>query len=279
MLDGLRILLAEDNPTNQMVAVQMLETLGADVTVATDGEEALEILGARDFDILLIDIEMPRKNGIEVVRALRAPGSRHAAVPMIALTAYVMREHREAIDAAGADGVIAKPIISIAEFGEQILALSARRLQRAPTAAAAAAARDPGATGRGAGQAAPVNGERCAPTGSRPAIDLEALAALGDAIGPAALAEILEKADADLRDAGAMLTRGLDASDEAAIRGALHILTGLAGSVGAGPLDNCARALQAAVHSGDSTQIQELGAAVPAAIEAALRGLASVRAG
>jgi CheY-like chemotaxis protein len=95
-LSGLRVLLAEDNPTNQLVATQMLESLGASVVLAEDGAEALEILGLGTFDVLLIDIEMPRVNGIEMIRTVRGYSGPAAEVPMIALTAYVMREHRAA---------------------------------------------------------------------------------------------------------------------------------------------------------------------------------------
>ncbi|MCL5778061.1 response regulator [Limibaculum sp. FT325] len=264
MLDGLRILLAEDNPTNQMVAVQMLEALGAGVTVASDGGEALEILETRDFDILLVDIEMPRKNGIEVIRTLRQPGGRHRDVPMIALTAYVMREHRQAIDAAGADGVIAKPIISIAEFGRQILDLAGRRNGRDARGPASDA-------GRAVAEAVP---DRAWPEPvPAAAVDREALATLRQAVGAEAFAEILEKAQADLGDAGALLAAGVESGDETAIRGALHILTGLAGSVGADALDGAARAMQEAIHAGDSARAAALGEALPAAIEAALLDL------
>ena len=106
-LSGLRVLLAEDNPTNQLVAAQMLESLGASVLLAEDGAEALEIVAREPFDVMLVDIEMPRVSGIEVLRTVRGLSGPIAEVPMIALTAYVMREHRAAIDAAGADDSLA----------------------------------------------------------------------------------------------------------------------------------------------------------------------------
>lgn len=121
-LAGMSVLLAEDNPTNQMVATHMLESLGAEVTVAHDGAEALEVLGGRTFDVALIDIEMPRISGLDLIRQLRSKPGPAAAMPMIALTAYVMREHRAVIEDAGADGIISKPIVSIGKFGSEILA-------------------------------------------------------------------------------------------------------------------------------------------------------------
>ena len=84
-LSGLNILLAEDNPTNQLVAVQMLESLGATVTLAVDGAEALEILDGKLFDVALIDIEMPRVSGIELIQRLREDRGPVADMPMIAI--------------------------------------------------------------------------------------------------------------------------------------------------------------------------------------------------
>ena len=116
-LSGLTILVAEDNETNQILVRQMLEGMGARMVLARDGQEALDLLAQTPVDIALIDIEMPRLSGIEVMQRLRARAG--FDTPLIALTAYVMRENREAIYAAGADGVIAKPIGSVASFGRR----------------------------------------------------------------------------------------------------------------------------------------------------------------
>lgn len=264
MLEGLKILLAEDNPTNQLVAVQMLSALGADVTVAADGIEALETLETDHFDVLLVDIEMPRLNGLEVITRLRRGGGQHAQVPMIALTAYVMREHRQAIDAAGADGVIAKPIISIAEFGEQVLRLSARRLGKR----------------RNLGESAPCDGRGKAGIGGSPppseaeVLNRAALDTLGATIGQPALDEILEKAEIDIRANGTRLERGLEEGDYAEVRAAAHILAGLAGTIGAERLEADVRMLQDATRSGDMRAMADAGRRLRSDIEAALAALA-----
>ena len=70
-LKGRRVLLAEDNITNQMVATQMLDALGMRVDVANDGAEALEMIERRHYDLYLIDIEMPRVSGLDVIRGIR----------------------------------------------------------------------------------------------------------------------------------------------------------------------------------------------------------------
>ncbi|MHA1128450.1 MAG: ATP-binding protein, partial [Alphaproteobacteria bacterium] len=118
-LSHLNILLAEDNVTNQLVVTQMLKSMGAKFQVASDGVEMLAMFEREEFDVVLLDIEMPRKSGLEVLREIRARDDVKSGIPMIALTAYVMPEHREKIVAAGADGVIAKPIAGIAPLGQQ----------------------------------------------------------------------------------------------------------------------------------------------------------------
>ena len=132
---GLRVLLAEDNPTNQMVASQMLRALKAEVIVCSDGVEALERFEAEPVDLVVVDIEMPRLSGLDVIRAIRARGDARAQVPIVALTAYAMREHRERIAAAGANGLISKPITSVEALGRGLAAHVAPRALRRRRAA------------------------------------------------------------------------------------------------------------------------------------------------
>ncbi len=105
-----RILVAEDNPVNQLVAVRMLESLGYDSPlVAADGEEALEVLRRERCDLVLMDLHMPRMDGIEAslrIREMFAEGSRPAVV---ALTADAIEESRAACCAAGMAGFLTKP--------------------------------------------------------------------------------------------------------------------------------------------------------------------------
>jgi two-component system aerobic respiration control sensor histidine kinase ArcB len=125
-LSQVEILIAEDNPTNQTILRGMLERLGARPVFASNGAEALDALSHARFDIALIDIEMPELNGLEVMRAVRARADAAATMPLVALTAYVLRDNREAIYAAGADGIIGKPVSSTEEFGRTILRYAGR---------------------------------------------------------------------------------------------------------------------------------------------------------
>ncbi|WP_176507660.1 MULTISPECIES: hybrid sensor histidine kinase/response regulator [Pseudomonas] len=103
-----RILLVEDNPVNQLVAKGMLAKLGCQVEVATQGVEALEWLEREDFDLVLMDCNMPVMDGYEASRRIRQSG-RWPELPIVALTANAMPEERERCRAAGMSDYLAKP--------------------------------------------------------------------------------------------------------------------------------------------------------------------------
>ena len=106
-----RILVADDNETNQMVAVQMLRRLGCQSEVAANGLEVIEALKKIPFDAILMDCQMPEMDGYEATRAIRsaeAASGRH--VPIIAMTANAMRGDREKCLQSGMDDYLAKPV-------------------------------------------------------------------------------------------------------------------------------------------------------------------------
>ena len=108
----LRILLAEDNLTNQKVAVGMLARLGLKVDVALDGQEAVLALESNRYDLVLMDCQMPAMNGYEATRTIRDPASAvlDHAVPIVALTANAFQEDRELCLQAGMDDFLTKPL-------------------------------------------------------------------------------------------------------------------------------------------------------------------------
>jgi signal transduction histidine kinase/CheY-like chemotaxis protein len=109
---GLKVLLAEDNPVNALLARTVLTRAGGLVTVAADGEEALEAFRAAegDFDLVLLDLRMPRLDGLGAARRLRTMGEKGANVPIVALTAEASAEDRVAALAAGMNDFATKPI-------------------------------------------------------------------------------------------------------------------------------------------------------------------------
>ena len=109
---GRRVLLVEDNVINQKVARALLERAGHQVTVAGQGADALARIEAGDYDIVLMDIQMPVMDGLEATRLIRARGDAKARLPIIAMTANAMEGAREEYLAAGMDEYISKPIES-----------------------------------------------------------------------------------------------------------------------------------------------------------------------
>ena len=109
-LSGARLLVVEDNETNQVVVRDLLVGWGAEVDVVGDGVAALERLDAVAYDLVLMDVQMPRMDGLEATRRLRHDlGS---DVPVIALTASMLRENRQEAFAAGMDAFVSKPFKS-----------------------------------------------------------------------------------------------------------------------------------------------------------------------
>jgi two-component system, sensor histidine kinase and response regulator len=112
-LNGLRVLLAEDNAINQQIAVELLEGVGATVDVANNGREAVEKLLARSgdvrYDLVLMDLQMPEMDGYQATARIRAD-PRLADIPIIAMTAHAMAEERDRCLAAGMRAHITKPI-------------------------------------------------------------------------------------------------------------------------------------------------------------------------
>ncbi len=108
---GFDILLAEDNRTNQLVAVGILQKMGHRVVVAENGKRALEILESSAFDAILMDVQMPEMDGFEATAAIRRKQSRIGIyTPIIAMTAHAMEGDRERCIDAGMDDYISKPI-------------------------------------------------------------------------------------------------------------------------------------------------------------------------
>jgi signal transduction histidine kinase/CheY-like chemotaxis protein len=107
---GARLLLVEDNPINQKVALLMLHKLGYQVDVANNGFEALHAAASAHYDLILMDCVMPEMDGFEATRRLRSGGGHGAEVPIIAMTANAFADDRKACLAAGMNDFLSKPV-------------------------------------------------------------------------------------------------------------------------------------------------------------------------
>lgn len=119
-LDQLRVLLVDDNQDNQLLISRILKRRGATVTTASDGRIGVETARAQDFDVILMDIQMPVMNGYDAIRELRASGD---PTPIVALTAHALKEERDACFANGCNGYLTKPV----DAGELVSALQRYR--------------------------------------------------------------------------------------------------------------------------------------------------------
>ena len=107
---GQSVLVVEDNAVNRTIAREMLERLGATVTEARDGVEGVALAGARRFDLILMDISMPRMDGVDATKAIRSGGGASSAARIAALTAHALPDDLARFTAAGMERALLKPV-------------------------------------------------------------------------------------------------------------------------------------------------------------------------
>ena len=247
-LDGLSLLLVEDNSINQMVASRLLESAGARVEVVGGGAAALAMLAAapRRFDAVLMDIQMPGMDGYVTTREIRARFG--FDLPVIAMTANALPADHERSLAAGMNDHVSKPLDI-----ERLYATIAKWTRRAPPRLVAPP---------------PVA------AGPPELPDLDLVVALRRVVGDR---DLLKEVMADFvvshGDAAATLERDLAAGDHAAVARFAHDLRTLAGNVGALPLSQAATALQTAARQRDAVETVRCGGEVLQRLEVALRSV------
>jgi signal transduction histidine kinase/FixJ family two-component response regulator len=200
--DAYHILLVEDMPVNRIVGRGMLNSLGHKVDLACDGEEALEKLKSNSYDLVLMDMQMPKLNGLAATRAIRAWGGAYASLPIVAMTANAFHSDRVECLAAGMNDFVTKPI----ELNELDAAI--RRVM-------------------------PMSGERPAPAAPPAALcDRQKLASLVNYIGVNGFAEILEELVADSEHLLAEIGTALKAGESGSALAALDSLSEAATTLG-----------------------------------------------
>lgn len=214
----LRILVAEDTPASQLVIRTMLEKRGHQVVLTEDGQFALEAASAQDFDLILLDIQMPRKSGYEAVADIRHLSGRRGAVPVVALSAQAFVTDRQRALEAGFDDHLAKPVRP-----QELTQLLTR-------VAEGAFARPPNP------DVDPIE----------PMDDVDMLAELEQICGPEVFSTLLHSAIENIRAEHAALDAALAQGDESSARKAAHKLAGVMGQYSSASTALAATALETA---------------------------------
>ncbi len=234
MLPHGRVLLVEDNPINREVALDILTSGGIVPDLACDGAEAVERAQQSDYDLILMDIQMPVMDGLVATRAIRAM-ARHARTPIVAMTANAFEEDRRKCIAAGMDDYLAKPVTptTLREKLRRWLPLAARGEAAAPEAPAALPADLPDFHGI-------------------PGLDVEAglTAALGR---PDRYARLLGMFARHHAEDAASLHNALSSGDFAAAHRIAHSLKGTSATLGAREVSEAACDLDDLIKSGAPT--------------------------
>jgi PAS domain S-box-containing protein len=244
---GKRVLLAEDNLINQRIAVGYLRKAGYEVDTALDGVEALAAVRAADYDAVLMDVQMPRCDGLQATQRIRALPADKAGVPIIAMTAHAMAGARDEYLTAGMDDYISKPIDPRA-----FLAMVGRWVQRR--------------------RGEPAIVQPALATPSLPVLDESRVGTLIDLMSASEFAALvtmwLESTTVRIARVATLIAAG----DLAALQAVAHDLVSTTGNFGACRLENAAARLGAACRSRD------LAAAKAAAAEIAADGAVALAA-
>ena len=228
-LRGARILLAEDNDLNQQVACELLGDAGLTVEIAENGAIAVDMVQAAQYDLVLMDMQMPVMDGIAATREIRRLG--FTGLPIVAMTANAMQADRERCLDAGMNDYLAKPIDPDALWATLLVWVTPR-------------------PGLGAEAPAPLP----APTVEEPGDLPTGVPGLDTAIGLSRVLgkkrlylDLLRKFTAGQRGVVAAIRTALDTGDFAAAERYAHTLKGTAGNIGAHPVQDAAEQLEAVI--------------------------------
>ncbi|GGF09439.1 hypothetical protein GCM10011611_13660 [Aliidongia dinghuensis] len=238
---GRRILLVEDNSINQKVACAFLERAGHRVDVATQGAHALERIAAEDYDIVLMDIQMPVMDGLEATRLIRARTDAKANLPIVAMTANAMEGAREEYLAAGMDDYLSKPIEAklMLDLVERLTEERSRPADPPPTA------------NRARAKAKPAD---------LPMLDEPHIASIRQVMAPAEFTDLIGAFVDGAADRLERIERLVETDDFASLFREAHDMVSTAGNFGARRVERTARALETAAKAEDRAAIERAAA-------------------
>jgi CheY-like chemotaxis protein/HPt (histidine-containing phosphotransfer) domain-containing protein len=242
---ALDILVAEDNAINQQLIVALLKKWGHRVTIVENGMGAVTTAGANDYDIILMDLQMPGMSGIEAAQRIRKLQGRRGATPIIALTAHVMSGIRDEVLAAGMQDHVTKPI------DPDALAEAIARLVSKPMAPAI------------------PNTNRSEDDKQETGLNDAALSRLESQIGRAEVAELAAMLLAETPDRLAEIHRTLAAGDAAAARQMAHDIASTAGNLGITEVATLAQELERKYSEGVYDALPPIAARIDGAYRAA----------
>jgi CheY-like chemotaxis protein/nitrogen-specific signal transduction histidine kinase/HPt (histidine-containing phosphotransfer) domain-containing protein len=248
------ILLAEDNPMNQKLAVTLLEKAGYSVDAVEDGRMVIEAVKRRDYDLILMDVQMPEMNGFEATQAIRAREGEVKHTPIIAMTAHAMKGDRERCLQAGMDDYISKPIEPREFFAaiEKWTKFQGKEKDLSPYTL----------------HLSPPEGEKDTPTDSEfiETIDLESALRRFDGdkeFFKEMLQEFLSYVPKQLEK----LVKAIKTGDAEVVEREAHSLKGGAGNLGAKPIADLALKLELLGRTGDLADAEEIVCNLRAAFE------------
>ena len=255
---SLRILVAEDNKINQKLVTVLLAKAGHEVEVVENGAEAIDAVRQGDYDVVLMDVQMPVLDGLQATKQIRALPSPKNGVPIIAVTAHAMAGAKDEYLAAGMDDYLSKPLnpaMLISKLGD--LALALKKPARGPALAAAASA-----------NTSPAD----APT-EIGILDGGRLSLLESVMPPESLREFLGLFLEQTEERAARIQAASAEGDLAALGREAHSLLGAAGNVGAVDVSRLAEALETACRAGERAAAERLGGELVAAADLAAAAL------
>jgi two-component system, sensor histidine kinase and response regulator len=253
----LRLLVVEDNAVNQQVALGMLRRLGHTADVAGDGIEALEAVRQRPFDMIFMDVRMPRMDGLEATRRIRSLPGPVARTPIIAMTAGAMQGDEAACLEAGMDDFIAKPIErnKLYDALERFAGMTGSTAVAPPVVVAV------------------FDGSPEAAGAPEDALDQEALDDLCDVLGVEDVEEVAQRFFDDAPGRLREMCAGWDAGDIDGAAREAHSIKGGSGSLGMRRVEEAAGVLEKGLRSGVSIDCTAAAAALEALIEGARAAL------